>query len=138
LGSSTISWMSRKQEKVDLSSVEAKYVAGYEVSREAVWLRKLLSDLFKGPMDPTVILCDNTSCIHLFEDPIFHRKTKHINNKYHYIRELVQNGVLQLQYISTNEQGADILTKYLPNKKLVYLRYKLGLVDVSFLIERER
>jgi len=138
LGSSMISWMSRKQEKVDLSSVEAKYVAGYEVSREAVWLRKLLSDLFKGPKDPIVILCDNTSCIRLFEDPVFHGKTKHINNKYHYIQELVQNGVLQLQYISTNEQVADILTKYLLNKKLVYLRYKLGLVDVSFLIERER
>eukprot|EP00253_Pinus_taeda_P023216 PITA_23216 len=63
---------------------------------------------------------------------------KHINNKYHYIRELAQNGVLQLQYISIDEQVADILTKSLPNKKLVYLRDKLGLVDVSSLIEKER
>ena len=69
---------------------------------------------------------------------MFHGKTKHINNKYHYIRELVQNGVLQLQYISTNEQVVDILTKSLPNKKFAYLRDKLGLVDVSSLIERER
>jgi len=51
-------------------------------------------------MDPTVIHCVNTSCIQLSEDPVFHGKTKHINNKYHYIQELVQNGVLQLQYMS--------------------------------------
>ena len=65
-----------------------------------------------------MIHCVNTSCIQLFEDPVYHGKTKHINNKYHYIQELVQNGVLQLQYISTDEQVADILTKSLPNKKL--------------------
>jgi len=92
LGSSMVSWISRKKDIVALSSVEAKYVAACEVSREAVWLRKLLSDLFEGPMNPTMILCDNTSSIHLAEDPVFHRKTKHINNKYHYIQELVQNG----------------------------------------------
>ena len=83
-------------------------------------LRKLPSDLFEGPMDPTVIHCDNTNYIRLFEDPVFHGKTKHINNKYHYIRELVQYGVLQLQYVSTDEQVADILMKYLPHKKLMY------------------
>ena len=97
-----------------------------------------MSDLFEGPMGPTTIHCDNTSCIRLFEDPTFHGKTKHINNKYHYIRKLVQDGVLQLQYMSTNEHVANILTKSLPNKKLVYLRDKLGLVDISSLVERER
>jgi len=91
-----------------LSSVEAEYIAACEVSREVVWLRELLSDLFEGPMDPTVIHCDNTSCIRLLEDPMFHGKTKHINNKYHYIRKLVQDGVLQLRFISTNEQVVDI------------------------------
>ena len=96
-----------------------------------------MSDLFEGPMDPTVIHCDNTSCIRLFEDPMFHGNTMHIN-KYHYIRNLVQDGVLQLWYISTDEKVVDILTKYLPNKKLVYLRDKLGLVDISSLVERER
>ena len=74
-----VSWMSIKQDTIALSSVEAEYVAACEVSIEAIWLRKLLSDLFEGPMNPTVILCDNTSCIRLFEDPIFHGKTKHIN-----------------------------------------------------------
>ena len=138
LGSSMISWMSRKQDTIALSSVEAKYNATCEVSREVVWLRKLLSDLFEGPMDPTVIHCDNTSCIRLSEDPIFHTKSKDIYNKYCYIQKLVQDGVVQLQYISTDEQVADIFTKSLPNTKLEYLRSKLGLVDISSLVERER
>eukprot|EP00253_Pinus_taeda_P019705 PITA_19705 len=138
LGLSMVSWMSRKKETVAISSVEAEYVAACEVSREAVWLRKLLSDLFSGPLAPTTIHCDNTSCIRLFEDPFFHGKTNHINNKYHYIRKLVQDGVLKLEYAPTNEQTADILTKLLLNKKLVYFRDKLGLVYMSSLFERER
>lgn len=67
-----VSWMSRKQNIVALSSAEAEYVLACEVSREAVWLRKLLSDLFEGPMNPTVIRCDNTSCICLYKDLVFH------------------------------------------------------------------
>ena len=68
---------------------------------------------------------------------MFHAKTKHINNKYHYIRSLVRDGVVELHYLPTGEQVADVLTKVLPNKKLEYLRGKFGLVDISFLIERE-
>jgi len=85
LGSSMISWMSRNKESIALSSSEAKYVATCEVSREAIWLRKMMSDLFEGLMDPTVIHCDNTSCIRLSKDPVFHGKTKHINKKYLYM-----------------------------------------------------
>eukprot|EP00253_Pinus_taeda_P014136 PITA_14136 len=138
LGSSMVSWMSRKKETVALSNVEVEYVAACEVSREAVWLRKLLSDLFAGSLAPTIIHCDNTNCIRLFEDPMFHGKTKHINDKYDYIRMLVQDGVLKLEYVPTDEQIADILKKSLPNKKFVYFRDKLGLVDMSSLFERER
>ena len=109
-----------------------------QVSKKVVWLRKLLSNLFEGPMGPRVIHRDNTSCVTLSKDPMFHENTKHINNKYHYIRKPVQDGLLQLQYISTDEHVVDILTKSLPNKKLVYLRDKLGLVGISSLVERER
>ena len=138
LGSLMVSWMSRKQETVTLSSAEVEYVATCEVNREAIWLRKLLSDLFARPLAPTTIHCDNTSCIRLSEDPLFHGKTKHINNKYHYIQKLVQDGALKLEHVRTNEQTANILTKALPNKNLVYFRDKLGLVDMSSLFERER
>lgn len=77
-----VSWMSRKRVTVALSSVEAEYVAACEVRREKIWLRKLLSELFEGLMNPTMILCDNTICIHFSEDPVFHGKIKHIKNKY--------------------------------------------------------
>ena len=63
---------------------------------------------------------------------------QHINNKYHYIRKLVQDGVLKLEYIPTDDQIANILKEFVPNKKLVYFRNKLVLVDISSLVERER
>lgn len=103
LGSSTVSWIIRKRDIISLISVEAEYVATCEVSREVVWLRKLLPDVFEGPIKPTVILGNNTSSICLSEALVFHGKTKQINNKYHYIPKLVKNLVLQLQYISTKE-----------------------------------
>eukprot|EP00253_Pinus_taeda_P036133 PITA_36133 len=71
LGSSTVSWMSKKQDSIALSSGKAEYIAACEVGREVVWLRKLLSDLFEGPMDTTVIHCDNTSCIRFLKTQCF-------------------------------------------------------------------
>lgn len=106
-----VSLMSKKQDTIALSSVEAEYVASSKVCREVVWLRKLLLDLFEGPLSPTHIHCDNESCIRLTEDLMFHARTKHINNKYHYIRSLVRDVVMELHYLPTNEHVADILTK---------------------------
>jgi len=79
--------MNIKQDTIALSSVGAENIATCEVSREAIYLRKLLYNLFEGPMDPTMINCDNTTCIRFSEDPMFHGNTNHINNKYHYIRK---------------------------------------------------
>jgi len=103
LGSAMISLMSRKQDLVALSSDEEEYVVACEVGKEVVWLRKIWSDLFGKPLDPTVINFDNQRRINMYEDCVFHARTKHINNKYHYIRSLVQDGVVKLQYILTDE-----------------------------------
>jgi hypothetical protein len=73
-----------------------------------VWLRKLLSDLFRTELEPTVIHCDNQSCIKLTENPVFHDRSKHIEMRYHYIRDMIQRKVLSLQYVPTAEQTADI------------------------------
>jgi len=96
LGSAMISWMSRKKDPVALGSAEAEYVVACEVGKEVVWLRKLLTNLFEKPLDPTVINCDNQNCIKMSGDLVFHARTKHINNKFHYIRNLVQNGIVKL------------------------------------------
>eukprot|EP00253_Pinus_taeda_P032200 PITA_32200 len=92
LGAAMISWLSRKQDPIALCSVEAEYVVACEVGKEVVWLRKLLKNLFEKSLVPTMINCDNQSCIKMFGDPVFHARTEHINNKFHFIRNLVQVG----------------------------------------------
>ena len=77
----------------------------------------------------TVIHCDNQSCIKMSENPVDHDRSKHIDTRYHYIRDMVQKGAVQLQYLSTDEQIADILTKPLTRVKFEYFRAKLGVVE---------
>ena len=137
LGSAVVSWLSRKQKSVALSSSEAEYMAAGQASCEAIWLRKILHGLFDLELGPTVIHCDNQSCIKLTENLVFHERTKHISIKYHFIRDWVQKGVVKLEYISTDEQVADILTKSLPRGKHVHFRDKMGVVRNTFLGKRE-
>ena len=89
LGSAMISWFSRKQSSVALSTAEAEYIAACFASCEAIWLRKLLSGLFNLELDTTVILCDNQSCIKMTENPVFHDRSKHIEIRYFYIRDMM-------------------------------------------------
>ena len=79
-----------------LSTAEAEYVATCSASCEVVWLRKLLSNLFDLQLDSTCIYCDNQICVKLSENPVFHDKLKHIEIKYHYIRDKVQRGAVNL------------------------------------------
>ena len=102
MGSGVISWFSKKQSYVSLSIAEAEYVAACSVSCEAVWLRKLLYDLFDLQIDATCIYCNNQSCVKLLDNPVFHDNSKHVKIKYHYIRDMVQRGVVKLQYVATD------------------------------------
>jgi hypothetical protein len=104
---------------------------------EAVWLRKLLTDLFDHEMDPTTIHCDNQSYVKLFENPLFHDRSKHIEIKYHYISDMVQKKTVHVQYLPTHEQITDIFTKPLAKTKFEYFRERLGLVENASLAERE-
>jgi hypothetical protein len=112
-------------------------MAASQASCEAIWLRKMLVGLFDQEMASIVIHCDNQSCIKLSENPVFHDRSKHIEIRYHFICDWVQRGAVQLQYISTDEQVADILTKALPRGKHVFFRDKMGLVRNTFLGKRE-
>jgi hypothetical protein len=103
LGSAMVSWCSRKQSSVALSTVEVEYIALCVAVCKAVWLRKLLADLFGHEMDSTIIHCDNQSCVKLLESPLFHNKSKHIEIKYHYIRDMLQRKAVYMQYLSTHE-----------------------------------
>ena len=137
LGSAMISWSSRKQASIAQSTAEAEYIVASVANSEAVWLRKLLSDLFNVELEPTVIHCDNQSCIKLSEILVFHDRSKHIAMRYHYVRDLVQKNILSIQYVPTAEQTVDILTKPLSLTKFVYFRDKLGVAENDSLTERE-
>ena len=122
LGKSTISWCSRKKNTVALSSTEAKYASAIEAACEGVWLRKLLNDLGWKEDGPTTIYCDNMSAIALTKNPIFHATSKHIELRHHFIRDVVQKEEIQLEFISTNEQPADMLTKPITTEKFLKFR----------------
>jgi hypothetical protein len=128
LGSAMISWQSRKQSNIALSTAEAEYIVACSASYEAIWLRKLLTGLFDLDMEATTILCDNQSCIKMTENPIFHDRSKHIEIRYHYIRDMVQRGALKLQHVSTNEQVVDVLTKPLSHVQFEHFRDTHGIV----------
>jgi hypothetical protein len=103
LGSTMISWKSRKKSNIALSTAEEKYISFCSASCESIWLRKLLTSLLNLEMEATMILCDNQSYIKMTENLVFHDKSKHIEIQYHYIHDMVQRGAIKLQYVSTDE-----------------------------------
>eukprot|EP00253_Pinus_taeda_P025425 PITA_25425 len=137
LGSVAVSWYSKKQRSVALILAKAEYMASSQVACEAIWMRKILVGLFGQRMDQTVIYCNNQSCIKLFEKPVFHGKSKHIDILYHYLRDCVVKRIMLLMYVSTEEQDADILTKALSKCKFEFHKYRIGVTDNPFILERE-
>jgi len=127
LGSGPISWQSKRQRTVATSSCEAEYTAAFEASKEALWLRTLLSSINFVPTGPTPLLCDNNAAIILSGDPAFHARVKHFDIRYHFLRERVQSNEISLSYINTRDNIADIFTKPLGTTVFTRLRTFLGL-----------
>ena len=122
-----ISWGSRKQELVTLSTAESEFVAATHAAKEAQWLRRIIGEVFRPLQQPTILYSDNQSAIALTKDGSYHARTKHIDIRYHYIRFCVENGSIQLLYSPTDEMVADTLTKALPNAKAKHFAAELGL-----------
>ena len=101
--SAAISWSSKKQPTVALSSTEAEYRGAAMAACEVVWLQKLLFDLGQSVHDAVVIYCDNISSIMLANNPVYHARTKHIEVHYHFVREKVLAGEVDLVYVNTKE-----------------------------------
>jgi transposase InsO family protein len=117
LGSAAVSWSSTRQKTTAQSTVEAEYMSSAEAVKEAVWWRAFLRGLGHKVDSPTVLYSDNQGSIALSKNPDSHRRTKHIDVKYHLLREHVEKGTVALQYISTKDMPADMLTKGLPPLK---------------------
>ena len=118
-GFAMVSWFSRKPSTVALTTTEVEYIATCMATQEAVWLRKLLAGLFGQRLEPTMIHCDNQSCVKMSMNPIQHDRTKHVEMKCHYVQEMVQRRAMELRYFPMDEQIVDVFTKLLGRGKSV-------------------
>eukprot|EP00253_Pinus_taeda_P031388 PITA_31388 len=126
LGSGPITLACKKQADISLSSAEAEYRGAVEASKEALWLRQILSEFGFEQQHPTTLWGDNQSAIQLCKDPVKHQRSKHIELHMHFIRKLIHDHVLEVQYCSTDDQVADIFTKALTEAKFTKLRFMVG------------
>jgi hypothetical protein len=120
-----VSWASRRQRSIALSTTDAEFFAVSEGAREAIWLKRLLQEIGMK-VNKVPIRCDNKCAIQLVYNPENHQRTKHIDVKYFYVREQQEKGVLDISYIRTDEQLADIFTKPLPRPRFEKLRDLIG------------
>ena len=128
-GSGVFSWSSRKQEIVVESTVEAEFISTTVAVNQALWLRKVLTDLHMEQKEETKMFVDNQATIAISNNLIFHGKTKHFNIKLYFLKEVQKNGEVCLLYYKTNDQIVDIFTKPLLGSRLEFLRKKLGVCN---------
>lgn len=126
----TISWACRKQTCVSLSTAEAEFVALSEASQEALWLRRLLKDMDEEQSIITLFE-DNQSCLHMLETEKFSNRTKHIDTRYHFTKDLKQTGLITFKYCPTDKMLADLLTKPISRIRMETLRQLCGLLRSS-------
>ncbi|KAI3507180.1 hypothetical protein L1887_22027 [Cichorium endivia] len=128
LGGNLVSWSAKKQPTVSRSSCESEYRAMANTAAEIVWLTHLLRELHALPSVRPTLLCDNKSALFLSQNPVSHKRAKHIDLDYHFIRELVASGKLRTKFVPTKLQVADIFTKSLPRHQFEFFR---GLLNIG-------
>ena len=128
LGRSLVSWNSKKQTSVALSTAEAEYVAAGQCCAQLLWMRQTLRD-FGYNLSKVPLLCDNESAIRMAENPVEHSRTKHIDIRHHFLRDHQQKGDIEVFHVSTENQLADIFTKPLDEKTFCRLRSELNVLD---------
>ena len=133
LAGGAVSWSSKKQASVALLSTEAEYIAGMHAAKEAVWLKRLLRDIWQQPNPdaPVPLLIDNQSAIAIARNPKFHDQTKHIEIQYHFLRQQYESKALELTYVPTGDQVADVLTKALAQEKHQRFTANMGMRHVG-------
>jgi hypothetical protein len=128
LGRSLVSWASKKQNSVGLSTAEAEYIATGHCCAQLLWMRQTLRD-YGYKLSKVPLLCDNETAIRMADNPVEHSRTKNIVIRYHFLRDHQQRGDIEIAYVSTKEQLADIFTKPLDEKTFTKLRHELNILD---------
>jgi hypothetical protein len=131
LGNGVVSWSSKKQPIVTLSTTEAEFVAAASCACQGIWLRSMLSHLRVEQAGSTLIHCDNSSSIKLSKNPILHGRCKHIDVRFHFLRDLTKDGIIELVHCKSQDQIADIMTKPLKLEAYCKLRHKLGMDELA-------
>lgn len=135
LNENLITWVSQKQKCVALSSCESEFMAATAAACQGIWLYNLLRQITDIKSGPFVLYIDNKSAIDLAKNPVFHGRSKHIDIRYHFIRECVERGEIVLKHINTNEQRADVLTKALCRAKFEGMRELLGVKNLQLSLD---
>jgi hypothetical protein len=128
LGRSLVSWSSKKQNCVALSTAEAEYIAPGACCAQLLWMKQTLRD-FGCEFNKIPLLCDNESAIKLANNPVQHSRTKHIDIRHYFLRDYEAKGDIELFHVSTENQLADIFTKPLDETRFCFLRSELNILD---------
>ncbi|GJX58986.1 retrovirus-related pol polyprotein from transposon TNT 1-94, partial [Tanacetum coccineum] len=126
LGDKLVSWMSKKQDCTAMSLTEAEYVALSASCAQVMWMRTQLKD-YGFNYNKIPLYCDSQSAIAISCNPVQHSRTKHIHTRYHFIKEQVENGIIELYFVRTEYQLADMFTKALPEDRFQYLVRRIGM-----------
>ena len=127
LGQGAITWSSKKQHIIALSSTEAEYIALTHAAKEALWLRSMVSEIRGEDRKRVAINCDNQGSIALSKDNKYHSRTKHIDIRYHFVREAIEDAKIEVNYVPSEENVSDIFTKPLAKSKFAAFTRMLGL-----------
>lgn len=128
LAGGAVSWVSKLQTVVALSTTEAEYMAATQACKEAIWMQRLLEEL-GHKQEKIPLFCDSQSALHIARNPAFHSRTKHIGVQYHFVREVVEDGSVDMKKIHTKENLADVLTKPINTDKFKWCRSSCGLAE---------
>jgi hypothetical protein len=131
MNSGAVAWSSRKQPLVTLSTTEAEFVAAANCACQTIWMRRILEKIGYQQEGSTVIMSDSSSAIKISKNPVMHGRSKHIDVMFHFLRDLVKDGVIKLEFCGTKEQVADVMTKPLKLDQFQKLRQMLGVCEVS-------
>jgi hypothetical protein len=124
LGECLVSWLSKKQSSISLSTAEAEYIAAASCCTQVLWMKQTLTDIQVEYDELIPIYCDNTSEIGISKNLVMHSKTKHIPINYHFLREKVAEKNIKVEYVGTKEQVLDIFKKPLPWESFEYILQK--------------